>query len=308
MALHPEAKAFLKQREALGVKSANELSVEQARAQANRVALTTGPGEPVAHVEDRSVPGPNGEIPLRIYRPQGPGPWPVLVYYHGGGWVVGNLETADLFCRTMANAARCAVASVNYRHSPEYKFPIPAEDAYAAVQWLAGHAAAIQVDAARIIVSGTSAGGNLAAVVAQMARDRGGPSLIYQLLIVPVIDYNFERASYRENAEGYGLTAVAMRWYWTHYLRHETDGYHPYASPVRAESLRGLPPAFVVTAEHDPLRDEGEAYAARLLAEGVPVTRKRYDGMIHGFLGPQANTDMVEVLRNAFMNTASRRP
>ncbi len=300
MALHPEARAFLHQREAMGVRPANELTVDAAREQTVRVALAMGPGEPVARVEDRLIPGPNGDIPIRIYTPGGAGPLPVLVYFHGGGWVVGNLETADLFCRTMSNAARCAVVSVNYRHAPEHKFPVPAEDAYAATQWVARHAAAIHGDAARVTVSGTSAGGNLAAVVAQMTRDRGGPSLIYQLLIVPVIDYNFDTVSYRENAEGYGLTADAMHWFWQHYLRHQTDGYHPYASPLRAESLRGLPPAFVATAEHDPLRDEGEAYAARLGADGVAVIQKRYDGMLHGFLGPQANTDMAEALRVAF--------
>ena len=200
----------------------------------------------------------------------------------------------------MTNAAGCVVASVNYRHAPEHKFPIPAEDAYAATQWIARHAPALGGDPERLAVSGSSSGGNLAAVVAQMARDRGGPSLMYQLLVVPVIDHRFDTPSYRENAEGYGLTTVAMRWYWTHYLRNEGDGNHPYASPLRAERLRGLPPAFVATAELDPLRDEGEAYAARLQAEGTPTVQKRYAGMIHGFLGPDANAEMAEALRKAF--------
>lgn len=299
MPLHPLAKAFLEQREAMGVRPVAELSVDAAREQAVRVALAMGTGEPVAHVEDRLIPGPNGNIPARIYTPQGQSPFPLLVYFHGGGWVVGNLETVDLFCRMMTNAGGCIIASVNYRHAPEHKFPIPAEDAYAATQWIGRHAETFGGDAARMAVGGTSAGGNLAAVVAQMARDRGTPSFIYQLLIVPVTDYNFETESYRESAEGYGLTADAMRWYWKHYLRRDEDKHNPYASPLRAHSLRGLPPAFVATAEFDPLRDEGEAYAARLPAEDVPTAQKRYEGMIHAFLGPQANADMAEALRKA---------
>lgn len=299
MPLHPQAKAFLDQREALGVRPVTELSVEAAREQAVRVARALGPGEPVAHVEDRLLAGPYGDIPVRIYRPEGRGPFPVLLYFHGGGWVVGNLETVDVFCRSMTNLARCAVVSVNYRHAPEHKFPIPVEDAYAATQWAAKDAASFSGDAAHLAVGGTSAGGTQSAVVALMARDRGGPPIACQLLIVPVIDCNFETTSYRENAEGYGLTADAMRWYWKHYLRTEADAAHPYASPIRAPSLRGLPPAVVVTAELDPLLDEGEAYAARLRAEGVPVTFRRYAGMIHQFLGPQANAEMAGALRQA---------
>lgn len=297
--LHPEAKVFLDQRAALGVRPVADLTVEAARAQAVRVAVATGPGEAVAHVEDRLLPGPFGDIPVRIYLPARQGPFPLLVYFHGGGWVVGNLETVDVFCRSMTNLARCAVVSVNYRHAPEHKFPIPVEDAYAATQWIATHAAALSGDSARLAVAGTSAGGTQAAVVALMARDRGGPAIAYQLLIVPVTDHNFETASYHENAEGYGLTAEAMRWYWKHYLRNETDGADPYASPIRAGNLRGLPPALVVTAELDPLRDEGAAYAARLRADDVPVTFRQYDGMIHAYLGPQANAEIAEMLRRA---------
>jgi acetyl esterase len=294
------ARAFLEQREALGVRPVTELSVEAARAQAVRISRAMDAGEPVAHVEDREMSGPNGDIPVRIYIPHGQPPLPVLVYLHGGGWVIGNLDTADQFCRLIANAAGCLVVSVNYRHAPEHRFPLPAEDAYAATLWTSRHATTFDGDAARLAVGGHSAGANLAAVVALMARDRGAPSLTYQLLVVPVIDHTFETDSYRENAEGYGLTADAMRWFWSHYLREKADGDHPYASPLRAPGLRGLPPAFVATAEFDPLRDEGEAYAARLAADGVPTTQKRYKGMIHGFLGPQANADMAEALRNAF--------
>lgn len=298
--LHPQAKAFLDQRTALGVRPVNELTVEAAREQAVRVAgAMSGPAEPVARVDERLLPGPYGDIPVRIYFPQLHGSVPVLVYFHGGGWVVGNLETVDAFCRSITNLASCAVVSVNYRHAPEHKFPLPVEDAYAATQWVATHAATLGGDPARLAVGGTSAGGTQAAVMAQMARDRRGPQVACQLLIVPVTNHNFETTSYRENADGYGLTADAMRWYWKHYLRTPADGSNPYASPIRATSLRGLPPAIVVTAEFDPLRDEGEAYAARLRADGVPVVAKRYEGMVHQFLGSDSNAEMARMLRQA---------
>lgn len=298
--LHPQAKAFLEQRAALGVRPVNELTVDAAREQAVRVARAMGgPPEPVARVDDRLLPGPYGDIPVRIYLPQLHGPVPVLVYFHGGGWVTGNLETVDTFCRSITNLARGAVVSVNYRHAPEHKFPLPVEDAYAATQWVASHAATLGVNPARLAVGGTSAGGAQAAVVAQMARDRRGPQVACQLLIVPVTDHNFETASYRDNADGYGLTADGMRWYWKHYLPTPADGGHPYASPIRAASLRGLPPAVVITAELDPLRDEGEAYAARLRADGVRVVARRYDGMVHQFLGSDSNAEIAGMLRQA---------
>lgn len=302
MSLHPLAKAYLDQRAALGARPVNELSVEDARAQMIRLALAMGPGEPVPRVENRAIPGPLGEIPIRIYTPSGHEPMPALVYFHGGGWVVGNLDTADQFCRMITNAAGCVVVSVNYRHAPEHKFPAAVEDAYAATKWVGLHAMAIQGDPTRLAVGGHSAGGNLAAVVALAARDRGTPPVRFQLLVVPVIDYSFDTPSYRENAEGFGLTADAMRWYWHQYLPKNTDGRHPHASPLRAPTLRGLPPAFVATGECDPLRDEGEAYAARLTAEGVPTSHRRYAGMVHGFLGPEASADMAQALRVAFSN------
>ncbi len=298
--LHPQAKVFLEQRTALGVRPVNELTVEAAREQAVRVARAmSGPTEPVARVDERLLPGPYGDIPVRIYLPQLHGSAPVLVYFHGGGWVVGNLETVDAFCRSITNLARCAVVSVNYRHAPEHQFPLPVEDAYAATQWVATHAGTLGGNPARLAVGGTSAGGTQAAVVAQMARDRRGPQIACQLLIVPVTDHNIETTSYRDNADGYGLTADAMRWYWKHYLHAPADGANPYASPIRAASLRGLPPAVVVTAEFDPLRDEGEAYAGRLRADGVPVVAKRYDGMVHQFLGSDSNAEIATMLRQA---------
>ena len=308
MPLHASAKAFLDQRAAMGVRPVQELSVEEARAQAIRVARAASPGDPVARTEDLTIPGPLGTIPIRLYTPVDKSSLPVLVYFHGGGWVVGNLDTVDQFCRMMANAAGCIVVSVNYRHAPEYKFPAAVEDAYAGTRWASQHAQTFGGDPTRLAVSGSSAGGNLAAVVALAASDRGGPPLSYQLLIVPVIDSAFDTPSYRENAEGYGLTSEGMRWYWRHYLTTDADGRHPYASPLHAPSLRGLPPAFVATAEFDPLRDEGEAYAARLRNEGVPVTHKRYAGMVHGFQGPEADTDMAAALRAAFQKPSAQAP
>ncbi|MBI3734721.1 MAG: alpha/beta hydrolase [Chloroflexi bacterium] len=300
MLLNPQAKAFLDQREAAGAQPLHTLSVDEARRQMNALSALLGPGEPVAHVEDRLIAGPDGAIPIRIYMPHGGGPFAGLVYFHGGGWVLGNLETVDVSCRMLTNRAQCIVVSVNYRHAPEHKFPAAADDAYAATRWVAEHALGLNIDPARVAVGGSSAGGNLAAAVALMARERGAPPLAFQLLTVPVTDYAFGTESYRANADGYGLTKDGMVWFWNHYLRSEADGSNPVASPLRAADLSGLPPAFVMTAEYDPLRDEGEAYAARLRAAGVPVAHKRYEGMIHGFLGAQATDDAAEQLRAAF--------
>jgi acetyl esterase len=282
MPLDPQVGALLEQMAALGARPFNEMTPEEARAQmlANRGQL---PELPVANVEDRAVPGPGGEIPIRIYTPAAGGPLSVVVYFHGGGWVIGNIESHDATCRALANESGCIVVSVDYRLAPEHKFPAAAEDCYAATVWAAKHAAEFGGDASRLAVAGDSAGGNLAAVVALMARDRGGPRIAFQLLVYPVTDYSFDRPSYSENAEGYLLSRDAMRWFWNHYLSDESEGLHPHASPLRAESLAGLPAALVLTAEFDPLRDEGEEYAALLRAAGVAAESVRYDGLIHGF-------------------------
>jgi acetyl esterase len=229
------------------------------------------------------------------------------VFYHGGGWVIGDLEVADRPCRSLCAGAGCVVVSVDYRLAPEHRFPAAADDAYAAAQWVSAHAADLGADPARLAVGGDSAGGNLTAVVALMARDQGGPPIAFQLLIYPVAGCDLDTVSYRDNAEGYLLTRAAMEWFWGHYIPDEAARRHPYASPLSAENLAGLPPAFVVTAEYDPLRDEGEAYAERLRRAGVPVTLKRYAGMIHGFFqlagvldqGRQVLTDASSALREA---------
>ena len=267
-----------------GMPALTEVSVEQARANMGAL-MVAGELEPVGRVENRTFPGPAGDVPIRIYTPAGTGAHPALVYFHGGGWVLCNLDTHDGTCRSLCNQAGCVVVSVDYRLAPENKFPAAVDDCYAATRWVAEHAAELGVDAKRIAIGGDSAGGNLTACVALISRDRGGPRFVHQLLVYPVIDATFDTPSYEENAEGYFLTRDAMRWFWNHYLRSDTDGANPYAAPLRAQDLSGLPPATVITAEFDPLRDEGEAYGARLRAAGVPTRIERYDGLIHGFFG-----------------------
>lgn len=308
MSLEPQAQAFLEQLAAAGAPPLHELSVAEARQVIVELLRTQGDPEPVGAVAERMIPGAGGEMPTRIYIPYGTGPFPVLVYFHGGGWVIGNLEAYDATCRALTNAAGCLVVAMEYRLAPEHKFPAAPEDCYAATCWVAANAAAIGGDPRRIAVGGDSAGGNLATVVAQRARDHGGPALVYQLLVYPVTNYGYDTASYRENADGYLLTRDAMVWFWNHYLRSAADGDNPLASPLRANDLRGLPPAMVLTAEFDPLRDEGETYAMRLQEAGVPVTLKRYAGTIHGFFslgavldqGKQAIADAAAALRTIF--------
>lgn len=282
MALDPQAKFLLEQMEAAGAPLMSSLSPEEARMTTDFSQLAGTPEE-VAKIDNRTIPGPAGEIPVRIYTPEGEGPFPALVYYHGGGWVIGDLETVDVPCRMLANRANCVVVSVDYRLAPEHKFPAAADDSYAAAKWVVENAASIEVDADRVAIGGDSAGGNLAAVVALMARDKGEISLAYQMLIYPVTNHSYATESYTENADGYLLTKDSMVWFWDHYLRNEDDGKNPYASPLQAKDLSGLPPAMVLTGEFDPLRDEGEAYAQRLKEAGVEVEAARYDGMIHGF-------------------------
>jgi acetyl esterase len=285
MPLDPQAKQLLDQMASMGTPPLQAMSVPEARAFMDSLAALGGDVEAVAHVDDRTVPGPAGDIPGRLYRPGSDGPLPLLVYFHGGGWVIGGLESYDRLCRSLANAAGCAILAVDYRLAPEHKFPAAVDDCYAATSWAVAQAAALGADGTRAAIGGDSAGGTLTAVVAQLARDRSGPGLRFQLLIYPATDVAYDTPSYRENATGYFLELDAMRWFYDHYLRNDADRADPRASPLRAADLHGLPPALVITAEFDPLRDEGEAYAARLREAGVPVTLTRYDGMIHGFFG-----------------------
>ncbi len=307
MSIDPEAQALLDMMTTMGVPPLSSMLLHDAR---RMMEMTGGffgtTPEAVANVEDRVIPGPAGEIPLRIYTPQGSGPFPVLVFFHGGGFILCSVESHDELCRALANAAACMVVSVDYRLAPEHRFPAAHDDCYAASRWVAENAAAMGGDPARIAVGGDSAGGNLAAAVALMARDRGAPPLTYQVLIYPLTGFAFDEASYEENAGGYFLTTDDVRWCMSLYLRSDADAEDAYACPLRANDLRSLPPALVITAEFDPLRDEGEAYATRLRAAGVPVACTRYDGMIHGFLsmpfekGKQAREEVAAGLRAAF--------
>ena len=289
MPLDPQAQFVLDQLEALGDPPLE--TQEPTEGRALRDSRPRPPGPDVAAVDDFTVPGPEGEIPVRVFSPGGPGPFPVLMWFHGGGWVIGNIEMSDSTCRRLTNEAGCVVVSVEYQLAPEAKFPAGPEDCYAATRWVAANGDRINTDASRIAVGGDSAGGNLAAVVALMCRDRGGPSLVHQLLVYPVIERNFETSSYQDNKEGYLLSKGMMEWFWGHYLGDESEAEEPYAAPIKAKDLSGLPAAHVITAEFDPLRDEGETYAQRLMEAGVPTRCERYDGMIHGFFGMSTVVD-----------------
>jgi acetyl esterase len=245
---------------------------------------------------DLVVPGPGGEVPVRLYEPDRDGPVPVLVYYHGGGWVVGDLDIVDASCRALTEKTGCMLLSVDYRRAPENPFPAALKDAYAAVEWATTYLDALGGETDRIAVGGISSGGNLAAAVSLLAREDPDVSLDYQLLLNPVTDYSFDTDSYRrfdrafwadqvpDGAEGYPLSREDMAWYWDHYLEREIDGAHPYASPLRAQDFSGLPPATVATCEFDPLLDEGRAYAECLDEAGVEVTYREYENVFHSFL------------------------
>lgn len=242
-----------------------------------------GEVQEVAKVDNVKVPVEGDQITVRLYTPEGNGPFPVIVFFHGGGWVLGDLEVVDPICRSLANATECIVASVDYRLAPEYKFPVGIEDCYAATKWVSENIAQYNGDPTRIATCGDSAGGNLAAVIPLMAKDRGGPSIAYQIILYGVTDFSFSNKSYLENGKGYYLETPAMHWFANQYFSNEVDKVNPYASPILAKDLTGLPPALVITCEYDVLRDEGEAYAARLREAGVSVDLVRYNGQIHGF-------------------------
>lgn len=283
--LYPEVRALLEANEAEGAPAMETLSPAEARqAVIDALKAVAGQSEEIGRVEDFRIPHPEHPIPIRIFTPTGDGPFPSLVYFHGGGWVVCDLDTHDAVCRAIARRAGAVVVAVDYRLSPEYKFPAAVEDCYTATEWVAANAASLAVDPRRIAVGGDSAGGNLSAVMCLKSRDEGGPALALQVLVYPVTNLaSFDTPSYREFAEGYYLTRAEMEWFRGHYLARTEDAQSPYASPLLAPDLRGLPPALVITAECDTLRDEGEAYAKRLAEAGVEVACTRYGGMIHPF-------------------------
>lgn len=263
----------------------------------------------VNKVENRLIEGPNGDIPIRLYTPDThKEKLPAVVYYHGGGWTIGSVETYDIVCRNLANSSGCKVISVDYRLAPEHRFPKGLEDCYAATKWVCDHADILRIIPDRISVGGDSAGGNYTAAVTLMAKERNGPKIKSQLLIYPATDAlqsisDSPYESIRENASAPILTSELTKSFWDHYLLDEGDAENKYASPIRADDLSGLPPALLITAQYDPIRDEGEAYGARLRASGVDVEMHRYDGLIHGFIQlPISINDTVFQTIGEFLN------
>jgi acetyl esterase len=307
--LHPQVEALRRTWLAAGLRPVHELSVAEARA---LESIDRGPRvEPLAAVRERTLRRPAGEIRVRIYLPDAVRPLPVLVYLAGGGWVLGSLDGADALCRCLADAASCAIVSVDYRRAPENRFPAALEDCYAATSWIAEHGAKEGLDPERVAIGGASAGGNLAAAVAQLARDRAGPGLVFQLLVYPPLEHEARTQSMREGQPRPFLAPADVAWCWSHYLRDPADGRNPLASPLRATDLHGLPSTLVITAEHDPLRDEGELYAKRLHEASVETELVRFDGVPHGFFsvlndleaGADARARAAAGLKRAFQST-----
>jgi len=284
--LYPEVRALLEALDAQGAPALETLPLEQARSGAAEALKSLGgEREEVARTEDLEIPGPEGPIPIRIFTPAAPVPAPALVYFHGGGWVLCNLDTHDTLCRAIARRAGAVVVAVDYRLAPEHRFPAAVVDSDAATRWVAANAERLGIDRRRIAVGGDSAGGNLATVIARRFRDNGGPVLALQVLVYPVTNLAaFDTPSYSEFAEGCFMTRTQMEWFRDCYLAKPEDGQDPDASPLLTADLRGLPPALVITGECDVLRDEGEAYARRLAEAGIAVTCTRYAGMIHPFV------------------------
>jgi acetyl esterase/lipase len=309
MPLHPQAEAFLKQLAEEQAPEFNEMTVLEARAFEAGLEEIQGDPQEVTEVRNILVPGAAGEIPVRIYNPSPGETLPMVIYVHGGGWVMGSLDVVDRPCRELANAAPCIVASLGYRLSPETKFPGPVEDCYAATRWLVENSEELGADRHQIGIAGDSAGGNLAAAVTLMARDRGGPHLSFQLLIYPVTapEHDTPHESYTINGEGYMVTRKDMHWFWNHYIDSVEECRDPYAFPLLADDFSGLPPGLVITAEFDPLRDEGAAYAEHLQRAGVDIERKAYSGAIHGFFWMNGIMDQGRELLGELADYVARR-
>jgi acetyl esterase len=285
--LHPQIREVLRAMAEAKLRPIEELTPAEARGQMEATARARSAEPlPVARVEEQMIPSPAGEIRLRLYWPQAAAPVPAIVYYHGGGHVIGSLDTHDFVARNLCSGGGALVVSVDYRMGPEHKFPAAVDDSWAALQWVAANAESLGADPARMGVHGDSAGANLAAVVALLARDAGGPRLRLQSLVYPIADYGMVGDSYEKYADGYGiLTRSATIWFRDHYLRKPEDANDWRASPIKAASLAGAPPAIVITAECDVLHDDGQRYAEALQRAGVPVEYNEFPGMIHGFFG-----------------------
>jgi acetyl esterase len=287
MPLDPLLKAFLDQLAAQPQPKLWEVKPAAGREMFVALMQAVGPKDvPIGKVINLAIPGPGGEIPARSYLPVAVGsePQPTLVFFHGGGFVIGSVETHDGLCRLLANLSACRVISVEYRLAPEHKFPAAVDDAFAAVHWIEANAAQLGVDANRLAVGGDSAGGTLAAVVCQLARDIGAPKIAFQMLLFPATHMAAETASRRNFDEGYFLEAKDIEWFFSHYFGSEADRADAKASPLLAENLAGLPPAYIMVAEYDPLHDEGVAYAEKLRADGMKVTLDDHPGMVHDFI------------------------
>jgi acetyl esterase len=302
MPLDPQVRALLDTLASSGIPANHAMTPAQAREAMSRkrALFPATAAEPIARTEDRTIATDAGSIPIRLYWPRITSEaLPLLLFFHGGGWVLGSRDTHDGTCRSIANRADCVVLSVDYRLAPEHPFPAAVEDSYAATTWAAANAASIGADALRLGVAGDSAGGNLATVVALMARDRGTPPIKVQFLIVPVTDAAMDTESYRRNRTGYGLEAADMAYFFDHYLGDTIPRDNVYVSPARTVDLSGLPSAIVFTAEYDPLRDEGMAYAERLRAAGVTVQVREWPGMVHGFFGQGYAVDGIAEVHQA---------
>jgi acetyl esterase len=282
--LSAQSRAVLAERAAAGGRPMHEAPVAESRAAQWEWLPYMGDVLDLAKVEDRFIPSSTAEIPVRVYTPPGQGPFPALVVFHGGCWIVGNIELVDRPHRRLAAATGCVVVAVNYQKAPEHRFPVPLDDCYAGYVWTLAHAAELGIDPSRVGVAGDSAGGNLAAAVCLLARSRESVRPAVQVLIYPALDWRLDTPSAQEFAEGYGLTTEEMRWSWRQYVIDDAALNDPLVSPARASSLEGLPPAIVVTAGFDILRDEGRTYARRLAAAGATTTLLHYEGVIHGFL------------------------
>lgn len=299
----PQMQAVLDQLAKLGPKPIETLSPADARKQptpADAVAAllksqgkSTAP-EAVGKVENKTFPGPAGPVPIRIYTPAGTGPFPVTLYIHGGGWVIATLDTYDASARALTNAAQAVLVSTHYRQAPEHQFPAAHDDTWAAYEWVLNNAKSLNGDPAKVAVAGESAGGNMAAAIAMTARDRKVQMPAHQLLIYPVANRAFDTPSYQENANAKPLGKAGMQWFFGHYLKSEADGSNPRVSILRATNFKGLPPATVITAQIDPLRSEGEAYARKLQAAGVQVHLQNFDGVAHEFFGMGAVVDKAK--------------
>ncbi|MEC4724422.1 alpha/beta hydrolase [Shewanella sp. D64] len=300
MQLDPKVALFLQQLRDSGAQAYEDMTpAESRRLEMNELVKVQASRmlEPIATIEHSFIPGPTADLPIRIYRPESSNTdtlQPALIFIHGSGWVVSNIETNDHFSRALANRTGSVVIAINYQKAPEHKFPIPMDDCYASTLWIFEHAALLGLDAKRIGIFGDSAGGNLAAAVTLRLRDEAGPKLAYQVLVYPAVQYGWQTPSALANAEGYLLQQASMKYYWSHYLRSEADAKNPYCSPLGAQSHKDLPPTLIYTAEFDPLRDDGYFYAQKLRTCGVSVKYRCYNGVIHGFIKMLGVFDQAE--------------